>query len=125
MTKRTFRDGVLVEETVDPGDARTYERSALAGSLRDAAMASVTANQQLVDLLAPQIAYAHAVAVDQSADIPTAQLLAVVKNLANILEGTARGVSTCLEQLKAHSQLIVGTYWVEGTGGPGPINTGE
>lgn len=115
--------GLIAPADVPPEVGDANEAVEIHNGLRDAAQQSVVQNQLLVQQLAPQIDYAHAVAADQTPDIPTAQLLAVMKNLANILEGTARAASTCLEQLAAHSQLIVGFYPV--TGGPGPVNTGE
>jgi len=111
--------GDVPPEIGDPSDA-----VALYAALHQAAEQSVAMNQILIDQLGPQVAYANAVANDQTPDISTAQMLAVVKNLANVLEGTARAASTCLEQLKAHAQLIVGTYDTTArTGGPGPVNT--
>lgn len=105
--------GLIAAEDVPPGAGDVTAAVDLYARLRDAAESSVAMNQALVDQLAPQIAFADAVAADQSADVSTAQLLSVVKNLANVLSGTARAASTALQQLSAHSQLIVGTYNAE------------
>lgn len=113
--------GLIAPEDVPPEAGDASAAVELYAQLRDAAESSVALNQTLVDQLAPQIAYADAVAHDQTPDISTAQLLAVVKNLANVLSGASRAAATALDQLSAHSQLIVGTYSVPQSGGPGPV----
>lgn len=102
--------------------AHDVEQEELAAQLRQDAEQSVAMNQALINQLTSQIAYADAVANDPTPDISTAQMLAVMKNLANVLSGAARAATICLEQLKAHAQLIVGTYDPTAhTGGPGPV----